>query len=471
MRNRYSRWRPILVTVLMAGMSFSAGPPLWAGTTEENLKAKLEEFEERLKQLEKNSQERQKSRPETEETMTVQVEELQRQLDILAEEVEKLRSGEQEVELTREQAKTLGLGPSAASIYAKSKGVSIAGYGEMLYENFDDRSEDGEAVDKGASLDFVRMILYAGYRFNEKFLFNSEIEFEHASTDKSGSASVEFAYLDYVASDRFTLRGGLLLIPMGLTNEFHEPNVFLGVQRPETEKRIIPTTWRENGFGALGSAGMFSYRAYVVNGLDAGGFSASGLRGGRQKGSKAKASNLAWVGRLDVSPTPGVFFGGSLYRGGSGQGQFEVEGRDLNVTTTIGEVHAQAQFRGFDFRGLYARSVLDDVTELNQARGLTGENSIAETLQGGYLQGGYNLFSRFSETMGLTPYYRFEKLNTHHELPPGVAADPAQDKTLHTLGLEFKPIYNVVIKSDYQWTRNKARTGLNQFNVGLGYSF
>ena len=37
----------------------------------------------------------------------------------------------------------------------------------------------------------------------------------------------------------------MLLIPMGLTNEFHEPNVFMGVHRPFTEKYIIPTTWRE----------------------------------------------------------------------------------------------------------------------------------------------------------------------------------------------------------------------------------
>ena len=43
------------MTVLMAGVAFSTGSTLWAGTTEEDLKAKLEEFEERLKQLEKKT--------------------------------------------------------------------------------------------------------------------------------------------------------------------------------------------------------------------------------------------------------------------------------------------------------------------------------------------------------------------------------------------------------------------------------
>ena len=100
-------------------------------------------------------------------------------------------------------------------------------------------------------LDFLRAILYAGYRFNDKFLFNSEIEVEHAN-----EIWVEFAYLDYLVNDNLTVRGGMLLLPLGLVNEFHEPTVFLGAKRPDTEQRILPTTWRENGAGVLGSAGM-----------------------------------------------------------------------------------------------------------------------------------------------------------------------------------------------------------------------
>ena len=333
----------------------------------------------------------------------------------------------------------------------------------MLYENFNG--------DKGSKVDFLRHILYTGYRFNDKFVFNSEIEFEHASTGKYGSASVEFAYLDYLATDYLALRAGLLLVPMGLTNEFHEPNVFLGARRPETERQIIPTTWRENGFGALGSIGMLNYRAYVINGLNASGFSSGGLRGGRQKGSKAKASDLAFVGRLDLAPRPGVFFGGSVYRGGSDQGQFSLNGRDLDVMTTIGEVHAQVQLRGFDVRALYARSTVQDVEGLNEVRSLIGNQSIGETLQGGYFQVGYNVLSQFHETLGLSPYYRFEQLDTQNKVPLGFSTDPARDGTFNTLGLEFKPIFNIVVKSDYQWNRNQAGTGRNQWNLALGYSF
>ena len=82
----------------------------------------------------------------------------------------------------------------------------------------------------------------AGYRFNDRFLFNSEIEVEHAK-----EIFVEFAYVDFQATESFGLRGGMLLVPMGLVNEFHEPTVFMGAERPVTENRIIPSSWRENG--------------------------------------------------------------------------------------------------------------------------------------------------------------------------------------------------------------------------------
>ena len=305
------------------------------------------------------------------------LDELRRRIDILAEEIEQLRSGEgDEIELTQDDARALGLAPSAASLYRRSSGVSIAGYGEMLFEAFADADESGGGGSPTNQLDFLRAIIYTGYRFSDRFLFNSEIELEHAD-----EISVEFAYVDYLAHENLGIRGGMLLVPMGLVNEFHEPTVFIGAKRPVTEQRIIPSTWRENGAGVHGAVSRIAYRVYVVNGLDATGFSASGIRGGRQKGARAKAEDFAFVGRLDVTPTPGVFVGTSLYRGGSGQGQIQIDGRNHNVTTTIFDLHGQAQIRGLDVRGLYARTSIDDAADLNQALGLEGAAGVAETMQ------------------------------------------------------------------------------------------
>jgi hypothetical protein len=394
------------------------------------------------------------------------VQELQRRVDILAEEIDKLRSGEPQQEVSPERARSLGLGTSAASVYRRTRGVSIAGYGEMLYENFARQNQAGTPVNQGTTLDFLRAVFYFGYRFDEKFLFNSEIELEHAN-----EIGVEFAYIDYLAHPSLTVRGGMVLLPMGLTNEFHEPPAFLSAKRPETESRIIPSTWRENGFGLVGSAGKFSYRAYVVNGLNAAGFTADGIRNGRQKGARAKAQDVAFVGRADVTPIPGTTFGGSYYVGNSSQDELTAGGQPIGVRTRIGEVHGLVQMRGIDVRGLYARTHLDDAAGLNTALNLTGTAGVAEVMEGGYIQAGYNVLSHFTERSSLLPFYRFEDINTQAKMPAGFAANPATDRRYHTVGVQFLPISSVTIKTDYQWIRNEANTGLSQFNIALGYNF
>jgi hypothetical protein len=404
----------------------------------------------------------------TEGTAQAQIDELQRRIDVLAAEVEKLRSGEApQVELTDERRRALGLAPSAAATYRRAtEGVSFAGYGEMLVENFASENEAGRGGAPTTRLDFLRAILYAGYRFNDKFLFNSEIEIEHAN-----EISVEFAYVDYLAHDNLTLRGGMILLPLGLTNEFHEPTVFIGARRPETEQRIIPSTWRENGAGVLGSAGMVNFRAYVTNGLRGAAFTSAGLRGGRQKGANALAANLAVSGRVDVTPMPGIFGGIGFYNGGSGQEQVLLDGARLDVGTTIVEAHAQAQLRGWDLRALFAEASIDEARAASRALRLPITAPIAETMRGGYLQAGYNVLSQMATELAVVPYVRYERVNTQHRIPAGFTRDLSRDGTFRTLGVEVKPIPNVVIKTDYQWVTNAADTGRNQFNVNLGYAF
>ncbi len=400
------------------------------------------------------------SAKEAEAEQQPDLEELERRIELLSEEVERLRSGEPDREVTIDQARALGLAPSAAATYGQETGVSIAGYGEMLYENF--------ASDNTTQFDYLRAILYAGYRFNDKFLFNSEIEVEHAK-----EIFVEFAYVDYLATENFGLRAGMLLIPMGLVNEFHEPTVFIGAERPVTEQSIIPTTWRENGGGFYFAHDRVSARAYVVNGFNGSAFSSSGVRGGRQKGGKAKANNMAITGRIDIMPTPGVFFGASFYNGGSGQGDIVLDDVNYPVTTSVFDVHGQAQVRGLDIRALYAQASLDDTAQLNQVLGLTGQNGVGEDMKGGYLQVGYDLLSQVPEAggVGLTPYVRYEKVDTQAAVAAGFVRNPSKNNTYTTFGFELKPVPGIVVKVDHMWVNNTVDSGVNQFNVSVGYAF
>jgi hypothetical protein len=341
----------------------------------------------------------------------------------------------------------------------------------MLYSNFDSTTENGAPSEIDDQFDFLRAVVYVGYKFNDRFLFNSELEFEHASTSEDGSVSVEFAYIDYLWRDQINARGGLLLMPMGFINEMHEPTTFLGASRPEAERRIIPSTWRENGAGLFGELGPFDYRTYIVTGLDASEFAASGLRGGRQKGSKAKAEDFAWVVRFDYAGTPGLLVGASGYFGNSGQGLTSDLGDSINVRTSIVEGHVEWRWQGLELRLLGTQATLDDVAALNQELDLAASQSVAEEMVGVYLQAGYDVLRWVKGKSKLIPFVRWERLNTQDTVADGYVANPEYDQQIITAGVSYLPINQLVIKLDYVDSSNEASSGVNRFELGLGYVF
>ena len=402
---------------------------------------------------------------------TADVRRLEAQVEAITQELEELRLGRDLV--VEADTSLYGFGPAASKVYKVRQGVSLGGYGEVLYENFAGSREDDTPSGASDRLDALRAVVYVGYKFSDKVLFNSELEFEHGSTGEGGSVSIEFAYLEYRLSPRLGFRAGLLLPPMGFINEVHEPPAFLGARRPETERQLIPSTWRESGVGVFGGAGDFSYRAYLVNGFDASGFSAAGIRGGRQNGAEATAENFGMVGRLDYAGFPGATLGTSAYLGNSGQGAPLASDptATLGARTFIWEGHAQYKSRGFDLSGLLAISTLDEASEINALIGLSGDESVGERLVGWYLQGGYDVLRATRSGQQLVPYIRYEQLNTQDRVPEGFTAGPENDRRFLTFGAMWKPLTNVSLKADYQVISNEADTGINQLNVNLGYLF
>lgn len=402
---------------------------------------------------------------------TTRIERLESQLEAVTRELEELRLGRDLV--VEADTGVFGFGPAASKVYKVQQGVSIGGYGEVLYENFSGEREDGTASGQTDVFDALRAVVYLGYKFSDKFLFNSETEFEHGTTDRGGSVSVEFAYVDYRVRPEVGLRAGLLLPPMGFINELHEPPTFLGTERPETERQIIPSTWRETGVGVFGGVGDVNYRAYLITGLRADGFAAGGLRDGRQQGSESIAENLGVVGRLDYGAALGVTVGASAYIGNSGQGAElpSQPGQTLSARTFIGEAHGEYKARGFDVRALVALATVDDAALVNEVRGASGSASVGERLVGGYVQAGYDVLRGRSTEQQLVPYVRYEQLSTQDEVPDGFVRDPATDRRIVSLGLSWKPLPNIAVKGDYQIHRNDADTGVDQVNVNIGYLF
>jgi hypothetical protein len=393
------------------------------------------------------------------------MQELDRKTNALAGAVEKIRTQlfiPDEVEYKSQY----GLGPAASKIYKVDKGLSIGGYGEAHYTKYVD--DDSGKVDDA---DFVRLVAYIGYKFSDSILFNSEIEFEHATTGKDGSVSVEFAALDFFIDPMVNVRAGMVLMPMGFINPIHEPTFFFGNNRPEVEKRIIPSTWRENGVGFFGELlpGL-TYTTYVVNGMNAKEFSSSGIRSGRQSASKAKADDLAFVGRMDYAPAqlPGVSFGASAYLGNSGQNQV-FNGQQVDVFTQLYEGHVQVKYRGLEFRALGSWGHINNADMLSADKGET----IGRENYGWYVEAGYDVMPHLfpDSTQYLAPFFRYERLDTIASAPTGFADDLSQDKEIFQIGINYKPIPNVVIKADYRNFDSEGGDLPDDFNLGVGFIF
>jgi hypothetical protein len=396
-----------------------------------------------------------------------EVKKLEYKTNVLAEAVEKLRT-QLHIPEKLEYKSMYGLGPAASKIYQVSQGLSIGGYGQGQYQTF----LNGDEADNA---DLVRFVLYTGYKFTDRIIFNSELEFEHGTTgegaEEKGEVSVEFAYLDFFLDPRVNVRAGLVLIPMGFINQIHEPPFFFGNNRPEVERRILPTTWRENGVGLFGQLWPgLTYTMYGINGLDARGFSSEGIRDGRQSGSKALAEDLAFVGRVDYAPhmMPGLTFGGSAYVGNSGQHQV-FDGKKLDVFTQLYEGHLQWQYRGWWFRALGAWGHIGDAAALSAAKGET----IGKSNFGWYTELAYDVLPLiWPETIQyLAPFFRFEQLNTIASAPSGLADSNAINEDVYQFGVNYKPVPNVVIKADYRNFEAKYDRVGDEFNLGIGFIF
>ena len=293
-------------------------------------------------------------------------------------------------------------------------------------------------------------------------LFNSELEVEHASTEHSGEVSLEFGYLDFLNRPAANIRAGLVIVPMGIINEQHEPTSYLGANRPQTERFIIPSTWSEIGAGVFGESGAFSYRGFVMTGLNSSEFTGDeGIREGRQGGSESIAEDLAVVGRLDWHPMEGAIIGGSLYSGGSGQ-TAAFKGR-----VTLAEVHGDAKFRGLSLRALAARAHIGDAGAISAANG----DTIGSAMGGWYAEAGYDLASILSRSFSITPYARYERIDTNRRVASSFTRNRENDRRITTLGVAFKPIAQTVIKTGWQQVKRANGTSDSEFNVALGYIF
>jgi hypothetical protein len=287
---------------------------------------------------------------------------------------------------------------------------------------------------------------------------------------------VETAYLDYIINKSLILRGGLLLLPMGLANEHHGPDEYLGTHRPLAETVALPGTWHAVGLGLAGHKWIGSYRIYVVNGMNAAGFTINGMREARDI-SLDTLKNPSLVLRLDGELFTGFQMGGSYYLGNSGVFGATPEPVDLKVHTTNKEIHIVYHNGAILARALYAKALLQSTPQLNAVLGIRGLSGIGSRMVGGYVEGGYDFLAGRQNGTRLMPYARVEESNPQDALPPesvalGMLKNMQVDHLIWTFGLEVCPTPDLVLKGDYQRDRvEHVNYGVNEFSISFAYLF
>jgi hypothetical protein len=284
---------------------------------------------------------------------------------------------------------------------------------------------------------------------------------------------MEQAYLNYRFSDAANVKGGLFLIPLGILNETHEPPTYYGVERNEVETRIIPTTWRELGFGLHGLVGQgFKYDLGITTGFNSGKLDdpSTGIRSGHQEGQLADAKDLSVYGALNYQ-APGLLAGGGLFTGNTGQnGQANPLLKGVAARLTLWDVHAKYSIAGFDLQALYAAGTLGDADKVNAVTSTAATPFAApKSLKGWYGQAAYHVYRRGD--LDVAPFVRLERfeIRQQEDAALGLFQDPKNLERVQTIGVNFKVHPQVVLKTDIQ--HYKVDSTRNRFNIGLGYMF
>ena len=364
---------------------------------------------------------------------------------------------------------------------ALAEGTTLWGYGQLDYNRPVSRPADTQ-------FDLTRAVIGFNHVFDESTRIYGELEWEHAiaSASDKGESEVEQLYIEHALAPSYGVRAGLMLVPIGLLNEHHEPTQFYGVERNFVEQAIIPTTWREGGIAGYGNTDSgWQWDVGLVTSPNLGKWDpssgegrASPLGSIHQELQLAKAHDLSLWGRLNWLGIPGLNVGAAVFAGKIGQDtskQFEgnVNFPADNARLQLGEAHVRWQTGPWDFSALYTRGTISDTQALNLSF-LGQPTPVPKSFWGGYAQGAWRALEW--NRSSLVPFLRYEEFNTaaaYAERPqgPGTAAQPTQ--RVWTTGINYYLNPNVVFKIDYQnFHYDDALLNYgNRFDLGIGYQF
>ncbi|HWP70655.1 MAG TPA: hypothetical protein VNM36_06135 [Gemmatimonadaceae bacterium] len=228
--------------------------------------------------------------------------------------------------------------------------TAIGGYAEAhaRYERVDGLIED-------SGFELKRFNLFTSTRVSDFVRIAAEVEIEEAGEE----IKLEYAAIDVRIHQLLTVRGGMLLSPLGRFNLAHDSPLNEFTDRPLVSTEVLGVALSEPGFGVLGQApvgrqGRLTWEAYMTNGFDDGLIvnSPEGTRIPLGRGNvEDQNSSPAFVGRLAWSPSVGMELGVSGHHGA--WNVFRTEGTvvDERRNLSLGVVDGEVTIAGFRLSG------------------------------------------------------------------------------------------------------------------------
>lgn len=373
-----------------------------------------------------------------------EIAELKEKTQILTDETSNLQTGFNYTTVDT-TASHSGLGSAASKVYYSKSPLSIGGYGEMYYSH-----TSNENAANSSKVDVYRFVPYIGYKFSDNIILNVELEFEHGGVEagSGGEVIVEFMYLDFLINPNANIRVGHMLMPMGLINERHEPTLFNTVQRPNTSKNLIPSTWHESGVMVYGdiTEGL-SYKVAGVTGLDSSKTGDKWIRDARGGSFENNNPELGVVARVDYTGINGLLVGASTY---------------VDSDITIWDTHLDYNLDALRIYGVYAQA-----TRSSKAALLAGAAEATDA-KGGFINVGYDLLSFTSYQNKMPLFVQYESVAARDKLVNGSSV-ASIDTT--TVGINYFPHEQVVLKADYAMQKQNGVADKNIASLSIGFIF
>jgi len=396
----------------------------------------------------------------------------------------------------------------------------FGGYGEAV-ANFKDYGinrfyghKEGNAKQKHNTVSIPRFVLAFDYKFTPKWILGAEIEFESGGTgtayelentengeyetevEKGGEVALEQLHITRLIVPEFNVRAGHLIVPMGLTNEHHEPINFFGTSRPEGESTIIPCTWHETGIEFLGKFGKgyatFDYETMIVTGLNANGFDRNNwVKGGKQGlFEEDNFTSPAYIARLNYTGVPGLRLGAALYycaNAGANSDKLITYDEIGKIPVTIYSFDAQYTDKYVTARANYLSGNIGHAHELGGKNGKLSNKSgysrltpIAKRAVSYNAEVGINLKSICGGGRHFPVIYPFAQYEYYNSQEKGDGMDVMDARcqvSKWNFGLNWRALPNLVVKADYttrQIGTNKifgkgSYNSENEFGIGIAY--